>query len=88
MRSVVTTIIRTEGALKFIITECYLNSDLYRDILEERTPQMEEICPDGFYYQHDNLRTHTACGWYLEEAGVEQIPYPAYSLDLSPIGNL
>ena len=33
---------------------------------------MEETCPNGFYYQHDNKKIQTSCEWYLEEAGVEQ----------------
>ena len=45
---------------------------------------------DNFVYQDDNAPAHRArtVGTFLEDQGVEHLPWPACSPDMNPIENL
>ena len=39
-------------------------------------------------FQQDNLKAHHALDDWIEQHDIQQVAYPTYSLDLSPIENL
>ena len=49
---------------------------------------MNKIYPEGYYFQHDQLKTHKAVEDWAKEKGLDIIYYPTYSPDFSPIENL
>jgi len=50
--------ISTEGATSLHIYTETLTSDRYWDILEEHKEEMDQLLPQGYNFQHDNLRAH------------------------------
>jgi transposase len=57
-------------------------------ILEEHKDEMDQLFPNGYYFQQDNLRVHTSSEDWMKKQGFDILPYPSYSPDLSPIENL
>jgi transposase len=80
--------ISMEGATPLYIYKQNLNSDFYKDILEEAKEEMEELYPEGFNFIHDNYAVHQAAEEFAEEIGYEFTQFPTYSPDLNPIENL
>jgi len=63
-------------------------TDGYREMVEEHIEEMEDLFPEGFFFQQDNLSTHQAAEPDLKRQGLDIMEFPAYSPDLSPIENL
>ena len=80
--------ILVNGATSLNIYEGNLNSSNYKDILTQHIPEMEEIFPEGYFFQHDNLSVHQSCENWMEDEGARRIQFPTYSPDLTPIENL
>ena len=49
---------------------------------------MRKMYPEGFLFQQDNLKAHHAVDDWIEEQNLEQVTFPSYSPDLTPIENL
>ncbi len=49
---------------------------------------MEDLYPEGFYFIHDNHKSHEAVEGWMENEEFGQVPFPTYSPDLNPIENL
>lgn len=76
------------GATSLHIFKENLNKDLYEEIIEEHKGEMDDLFPDGYHFQHDNLKLHIAAERRGEELGLEFVDFPTYSPDLNPIENL
>jgi transposase len=80
--------ISRKGATSLHIYEKNLDAELYEEIVQEHQEEMEDLYPEGFKYQHDNLKLHLTAEPELISQGFDIIKYPRYSPDLSPIENL
>jgi len=80
--------ISSRGATSLHIFSSNLNGPLYEDILDEHIMEMEELYPEGFYFQQDRSSVHQYAEGWIEDHGLERLTYPTYSPDLSPIENL
>ena len=80
--------ISNRGALSLHIFEQNLNGERYVDILEQKLDEMEEMYPNYFIYQQDNAPAHRAARQFIEDNFSENLKWPAYSPDLSPIENI
>jgi len=80
--------ISSAGATSLHIYKGTLDADRYEKILQEHLDEMDEILPNGFLYQHDNLGAHTKAEDWMIRQGLDILDYPTYSPDLSPIENL
>jgi len=49
---------------------------------------MDQLLPQGYNFQHDNLRAHKSAEDWMKRQGFELLNFPTYSPDLSPIENL
>jgi len=80
--------ISARGATSLHIYKDTLNASRYEDILEEHIPEMQALYPEGFLFQQDNLPAHRAIDDWIESQNLEQVTFPSYSPDLSPIENI
>ena len=82
--------ISARGATKLQIFEGRMNSKRYIRILRQRKGDMENLYPEGFYFQQDGHPCHTSRMTinYLEENFDFVLPWPPYSPDMSPIENI
>lgn len=80
--------ISARGATSLHLYKGSLKADRYQEILEEHKQEMDRLYPEGYFFQHDNLSVHTAVEAPLRGQGLDILPFPAYSPDLSPIENL
>lgn len=73
-----------DGTMKAMDYIHILNTTL-KDSLEHY-----EYEPDGFIFQHDDDRKHTATATktYLENEKIEVLPWPSQSADLNPIEDI
>ena len=62
--------------------------DRYQKVLEEHRPELDDLYPEGWYFVHDNLPSHSACETWMEEQGFGRLVFPTYSPDLTPLENL
>ena len=76
------------GRTNLVVLHGNVNADSYRRVLEtEMVPYARAHFGHNFVFQHDNAPAHRArrLQAYLEEEGIEQLPWPPYSPDLNPI---
>lgn len=74
-----------------VILDGNLDQHQYRRILEQTMlPFARQTFQDNFVFQDDNAPAHRArtVAAFLQNQGVEQLPWPAYSPDMNPIENL
>lgn len=62
----------------------------YIEILQEYVVPFAPFIGEGFLLMQDNARPHTAriVTQYLDEVGIERLPWPALSPDMNPIEHL
>lgn len=73
------------GAITLTIFEGPLNACRYQNILEEKKEEMDELFPDGYYFQHDIHPSHRSIeGRMGKESGFEFVKFPS---DLNSIEN-
>lgn len=80
--------ISERGGTSLHIYKDTLKRERYEDIVIEHYEEMQDLYPDGFTYQHDNLKLHHAAEPALEDYGFCMVPFPRFSPDLTPIENL
>lgn len=80
--------ISKHGATSLHIYKETLNTDLYVQIVEDHIEEMQELYPNGFSFQQDNLSVHKKAKPILSENGLDMIDFPRYSPDLNPLENL
>jgi len=76
------------GATSLHIYKSNLKADTYETILTTHKEEMDLLYPDGYFYQHDNLSSHTAAEDWMRRARFNIVHFPSYSPDLSPIENI
>ena len=76
------------GASSLHIYQGTLKAQTHRDILEEHIEELNNVCPDGYQFQHDKHKSHVSVEPWAIRQGMEIVDYPTYSPDLSPIENL
>lgn len=80
--------ISSNGATSLHIYTDNLKGSAYKEIVDEHIMELEELYPEGYYYQHDNHPCHKSAEGWMRDSEIEQIPFPSYSPDLTPIENL
>lgn len=67
-----------------------LNAVGYTRVVEEHVVPFAPFIGEGFILMQDNARPHVAriVNEYLDEAGIERMPWPAISPDMNPIEHL
>ena len=80
--------ISSRGATSIHIYKGSLKTEDYQAILEEHKEEMDQLFPEGYYFQQDNLSVHTAAEGWMQEKGYDIVNFPTYSPDLTPIENL
>jgi len=80
--------ISRQGATSLHIFKDNLTGSTYEDIIDEHIPEMEQLYPEGFYFQHDNSSVHQSAEGWMDEIDLERLIFPSYSPDLTPIENL
>lgn len=76
------------GATSLELFKENLKAPKYQSILEEHQLEMQKMYPNGFFFIHDNHKTHTACEAWMENNDLERIQFPTYSPDLNIIENV
>jgi len=76
------------GATSLSVYKGTTNKDVYQGLLEEHRQELDALYPNGWYFVHDNHRSHKACEQWMENQGFGHVVFPTYSPDLNPIENL
>ena len=76
------------GATSLHIFKEPLKAGVYEGIIKSHLEEMDQIYPEGYYFQHDNSSVHKAAEKEATKMGLEILDFPTYSPDLSPIENL
>ena len=80
--------ISKNGATSLEIYRGNLKADRYQVIVQNHVDEMEELCPSGVKFIHDNSSVHKASENNLRNSNFQLIKFPEYSPDLNPIENL
>ena len=80
--------ISRQGATSLHIFKDNLTGSTYEDIIDEHIPEMEQLYPEGFYFQHDNSSVHQSAEGWMDEIDLERLIFNSYSPYLTPIENL
>lgn len=80
--------ISANGATSLHIFKGSQKASVYQGIIDEHLLEMDDLYPEGFYFQHDNHKTHTASENWLNDQDVVPLQFPTYSPDLNPIENV
>ena len=84
-------IISYKGAGRLHVCEGYMNQDQYLRVFEHRLlPQLNDWAPEVSTFMQDSSPCHKAkrCMKFLDDNGVEVLPWPRFSPDLNPIETL
>lgn len=82
--------ISARGALTLEIFSENLDSEDYLKILRRKIPEIQELYPDGWYWQQDGSGVHRALSVkdFVDKEMPRKLDWPPYSPDLSPIENV
>lgn len=76
------------GATSLSIFKESTSKKVYQELLEEHREELDALYPRGWYFIHDNHKSHKACEKWMEDEGFGRVVFPTYSPDLTPLENL
>ncbi|KAL4500898.1 hypothetical protein ABPG72_020132 [Tetrahymena utriculariae] len=79
------------GAISLDLFEENLTAENYINILKKKRRLMNQLYPEGYYFQHDNSSIHKSQSvqkYIKRYFSNKVIDWPSYSPDLSPIENI